>query len=227
MKKNSWPKDTCIIIPAYNEEKHIGNLIDQLLKRKIPKHCILAIDDGSTDNTWAIISKKLEWVIRHSKNKGKGASHFTGFREAYRRKFHYVITMDADGAHSPNYLDSFLKERGNDIVVGVREINLKTLPFARVISNRLSSLIVSLLSGKKIKDSQSGYRMLNLKSIIKIPLSTYRYDTESELLIKGIRMRLSYKEIKIKSEHKKNCSHINPFLDTLRFLKLVFKSLWR
>ena len=119
-------------------------------------------------------------------------------------------------------------ENGSDVVVGSRMDAVRDMPPLRVWTNRTTSRIVSLLAKQEIPDSQSGYRAIRTKVLDGMNLVTSRYDTESEILIRAGRRGFSIGAIPIESIYKDSISHINPFVDTLRFIRLVWRSLfWR
>ena len=214
-----------IIIPAYNEEESIAKLLPSL---NFPPQDIIVVDDGSTDNT---ISKSQSFgvhVIRHEKNKGKGMAHRTGFNFASKEEARWVITMDADGQHSPKDIPKFIKaikEKKGDMIIGEREVTIRTMPFLRFLTNLWTSFIVSILGGKRVKDAQSGFRAISKEIFTSIPLSTNNFQTESEIIIKAARRGFRITSVPIRTIYNESYSYIKPFLDTLRFIKLAFQSL--
>jgi hypothetical protein len=169
-------------------------------------------------------------VIKHNKNKGKGMAQKTGFKYAVKRKYDYIITLDGDGQHDPAKVNTFVKKiysTNDDIIIGERRRSLLIMPIPRYFSNLFVSFIVSFLSHKKIKDAQSGYRALSYRVMKNVPLSTHHFDTECELLIKAARMGYKIGRIEIPTIYKEEKSKINPLIDTIRFVILGFKSIWR
>jgi len=215
-----------IIIPAYNEEESIAKLLPSL---NFPPQDIIVVDDGSTDNT---ISKSQSFgvhVIRHEKNKGKGMAHRTGFNFASKEEARWVITMDADGQHSPKDIPKFIKaikEKKGDMIIGEREVTIRTMPFLRFLTNLWTSFIVSILGGKRVKDAQSGFRAISKEIFTSISLSTNNFQTESEIIIKAARRGFRITSVPVRTIYNESYSYIKPFLDTLRFIKLAFQSLW-
>ena len=214
-----------IIIPAYNEEESIAKLLPSL---NFPPQDIIVVDDGSTDNT---ISKSQSFgvhVIRHEKNKGKGMAHRTGFNFASKEEARWVITMDADGQHSPKDIPKFIKaikEKKGDMIIGEREVTIRTMPFLRFLTNLWTSFIVSILGGKRVKDAQSGFRAISKEIFTSISLSTNNFQTESEIIIKAARRGFRITSGPVRTIYNESYSYIKPFLDTLRFIKLAFQSL--
>jgi len=215
-----------IIIPAYNEEESIAKLLPSL---NFPPQDIIVVDDGSTDNT---ISKSQSFgvhVIRHEKNKGKGMAHRTGFNFASKEEARWVITMDADGQHSPKDIPKFIKaikEKKGDMIIGEREVTIRTMPFLRFLTNLWTSFIVSILGGKRVKDAQSGFQGNSKEIFTSISFSTNNFQTESEIIIKAARRGFRITSVPVRTIYNESYSYIKPFLDTLRFIKLAFQSLW-
>ncbi|TET78680.1 glycosyltransferase family 2 protein [candidate division TA06 bacterium] len=215
------------LIPAYNEEKNLPHLLSRL---PCEKKNIIVVDDGSNDSTAAVAAKCGVTVLRQEKNLGKGAAQRRGFEYLKDEPYDGVITIDADGQHDPALIPQFLKKArdGNyDIVIGARMLEPTTsMPLIRLLTNLTTSLVVSLMSGQRIRDSQSGYRYLSARVIRNIPLTTSRYQTESEVLIKAGRQGYRIGEMPISTIYSGQKSNINKFTDTLRFIGLSIKSLW-
>ena len=217
-----------IIIPAYNASATLGELISQLSDYVSPKD-IVVIDDGSMDDTYKVAKDLDVTVIQHEKNKGKGIALKTGFSYCLENNYSGVITIDADLQHNPKFVKDFLEmaqDSRYDILIGTRKMNLKIMPSDRYLTNKLSSIIISILSGKTIYDSQSGYRWISRDVLKKIKLSSKKYDLESEILIKAGRADFKIGEVEISTIYQKGKSFINPFIDTGRFIKVVLKSIF-
>jgi glycosyltransferase involved in cell wall biosynthesis len=217
-----------IIIPAYNASSTLFTLIEQI-PPFIEREKILVVDDGSKDNTLDLANKSKVKVLQHIKNRGKGEALLTGFGYALDNDYDAVITMDADLQHDPQFIPDFLNkftQTSPDIIIGTRKIELKTMPFSRWLTNNLTSIIVSVLGGAKVRDSQSGYRLISAKVLNKIRLVTKKYDLESELLIKAGRVKFKIDSVFISTLYPGSRSFINPLVDTKRFIKLIWRSLW-
>ncbi len=156
-----------IIIPAYNEELTIKEVIKGLSRRiKNIQVDTLVIDDGSRDQTKSI-AEKMTKVISHQLNRGLGASLATGFAYARLKDYDYVVTFDADGQHNPSdipkLLSPLLKNRV-DVVIGSRLKNAGQMPLVRRTINWLSNVFTWLLFTVWTTDSQSG-----LRALVKMP----------------------------------------------------------
>lgn len=159
-----------VIIPAYNEEKSIGKVIDSI-RRAIRDVDIIVIDDNSSDRTREVALSKEANVISHVINCGYGAALQTGYKYAVLSGYDAIAQLDGDGQHDPSFLtDLFNKMQidGYDVVIGSRfiagshrkEYNM-SLP--RKIGRDLFKYIIFLITKKKISDPTSGYQALNKK----------------------------------------------------------------
>ncbi|MCM8786228.1 MAG: glycosyltransferase family 2 protein [Candidatus Omnitrophica bacterium] len=215
-------EDILVIIPAYNEEKTIGQLLKNL--KKYFKN-ILVIDDGSKDKTKEISEKENVIVISHKVNKGKGEALKTGFRYAIEKGFPAVITMDGDGQHFPEdaikFVEKYREKTKVGIWIGKRDIFSQNMPFVRRITNLSMSFLISLLSFQWIPDTQCGLRLIKTDVLKKIKLYTSHFETESEILIKSSWKIVRIKSIIIKTFYSKEKSKIRPVIDTIRFFKML------
>ena len=161
-------KKTLIILPAYNVERKIYDL---LCNMKNYRENVIIVDDGSTDNTVQVINSLNYNVIRQEKNAGIASVVKTGINYAINNGYRNAIFMDADGQHSPKYIDKFLNLiETNDFVVGNRfHINTKA-PDIKLGSNLLASIIVRKISGKKYNDISCGFKAIKLDEELKVAI---------------------------------------------------------
>ncbi|MFC1621216.1 glycosyltransferase family 2 protein [Candidatus Omnitrophota bacterium] len=217
-----------IVIPTYNERRTIGPIVKKL---RAMDFRVVVVDDGSRDHTIVEANKFGAELVVHSKNVGKGRCIREGMDYALDNDCDFVITMDGDGQHDLAEIDKFIKEykrSGADIVLGNRMRNPKKMPFVRRCTNIFMSFIISLILGDRVEDSQCGYRLLSRNAIDKMSLRTTKYEIESEMLIEAKRHNLRITFVNIDSIYGGESSQINPFFDTLRFIKLIiYESLWR
>lgn len=213
-----------VVIPAYNEKFSLAGIVDEL---KSENFSVLVVDDGSIDNTYELAKRKADFVIRNDKNLGKGMSLKKGIAYLLKEvEFDYLVTMDADGQHSPSELDKFLQEAegGACFVVGNRMSNPIGMPKLRVITNKFMSWLISRIAGQRIPDTQCGFRLIKREVLEKVKIETNNFEIESEILIKAARLGFPIKSIPIKSIYFKSLhSRINPFIDTVRFIKFILQ----
>ena len=115
-------KEVCIIIPAYNEQNSIENVINSI--RKVSKKlAIVVVNDGSTDNTFKKAKKTKCTILNHPFNLGIGGAVQTGLMWAKNNKFKFAIQVDADGQHQPKDIPTLLKSlKKADMVIGSRYV---------------------------------------------------------------------------------------------------------
>ena len=216
---------TVIIIPAFNCGATIGGLIRRL-RYYAPLCEILVVNDGSADATAAEAERLSVKVITHPRRRGKGAALQTGMDWAFINGFGFAITMDADGQHDPAEIQRFLFS-GADLAVGQRAFKRGLMPLPRIFSNWLSSLLVSLVAGRKIRDSQCGYRKVSLKAVEGFKPSTTGYQYETELLLYVSRVKKgTIANIPIRTIYQGEKSHIRHIPDTWEFCSVIWRYFW-
>jgi glycosyltransferase involved in cell wall biosynthesis len=212
------------IIPAFREEGRVGRVVEAVLPYLAD---VIVVDDGSPDGTGDEARRAGAAVLRLEPNRGKGAALMAGLAEARRRGFEAVVTLDADGQHDPAVIPAMLAAlaRGADIVIGTRTKNLRGMPPQRVFSNTFTSAVISMLAGRLIRDSQTGYRAMRLAAVDGLPLVRRGFDLESEILIKAARAGARIRHVTVPTIYGDEKSKINVPADTYRFFRVVFTDL--
>lgn len=216
--------DTAILIPSYNSNKQLDQLIKKI-KDKLNNQ-IIVVDDGSP-NPIKINYNDIS-LIQNEDNMGKGLSLQRGFQFAKQKGFKNVITMDSDLQHNPDELSLFLDVQEDvDFVLGFRERDA-SMPISRKFSNWITSKIISSLTKIKIKDSQCGYRRYSLSAIENFDYTETGFQFESEILIKAINEKSIVEQVKVSTIYdKNNKSYIKHFSDTIKFIRLIINSIMR
>ncbi|PID28903.1 MAG: hypothetical protein CSB55_02225 [Candidatus Cloacimonadota bacterium] len=225
MKKNM--SDTVIIVPIYNGEKHLKELFSRI-KKSAPDLKIIAVNDASRDRTKEILEKSDVIALNFTENKGKGAALRAGFNEAVERGFDYAISIDCDLQHKPEKIPELMKKRKKynaDLVIGRRKFKLGNMPPARIFSNTITTLAVSSVLGKKVFDSQSGFRLYNLNFIKKMQFETCRYQFETEILLKFGKSGARFAFVDIPVIYDDEISYISHGRDIANFIKILWKSI--
>jgi len=222
---NDQNGDIWLLIPAYNVEQYLPELLTKALDY-VPSERILVVDDGSSDNTAEVARKKGVNVLSHPLNLGKGAALRDGFDYLRKVNAEWVVIIDGDMQHDPSMLPEFIdnaRQNTNDIVIGVRKRNRGGMPWDRRFSNWATSLLLSIVTGRKIRDSQCGYRLIRLKMLDGIKLRSNGYEFETELLLKLSRSGARFGWIEIPTRYEGSPSSINRFSDTVKFIKVVIR----
>lgn len=208
------------IIPAYCEEKHVGEVVRRTLEQL--DH-VLVIDDGSADQTAANARAAGAEVIVHEKNVGKGDAIKTGLHFWLERELEHVIILDADGQHLPEEINRFIAAAplGYQLLVGTRMNDVRQMPLLRRIVNRWMSRTISQTCGQEIPDTQCGFRMLSAALIPHLLAGAERFDYETEMLIVASRKGFRIGSVPVSTVYSDEVSSIHPVRDTIRFLKLM------
>jgi glycosyltransferase involved in cell wall biosynthesis len=210
------------VIPAYNEEKHIGDVVRRTRQQLDD---VLVVDDGSQDKTADNARAAGAEVIVHAINRGKGETIKTGLRHFLERQFDFVIILDADGQHPPEEIDRFvtaaLSADEPKLIVGTRMNDLSSMPFVRRVVNRWMSQRISAVCGQEIPDTQCGFRMLHRQLIPELLGGAARFDYETEMLIIASRKGFKIASVPISTVYSDEVSSIHPVRDTIRFFKLM------
>ena len=192
-----------VILPAHNEAAIIGDVIS-----RIPPSIdgmpvtVIVVDDGSTDNTGEIALQNGALVFRHLTNLGVGAATITGLRAAQELNADVIVTMDSDGQHDPDEIQSLvrcLRDGPFDVVIGSRILTPDGMPLTRFASNLLLNAITFVVYGKIVSDSQSGFKAISRGALDRMKLNASGYEICSEIIGELYRNRLRYKSVPVKA----------------------------
>ena len=194
-----------IIIPCFNEEKYIGNLLNELLIEVNPYE-IIVIDDFSSDNSVNIIKntqdKRIK-LIQNKKNSGKGYSIIQGFKNA---EGDIILVQDADPEYNPkdiNFLLTPFFEANADFVIGTRfqtKYRRKIGYFYHTIFNKLITLLVNLKSNTNFTDIECGYKAFKKELLNNFQLNENRFGIEVELIRKISKLKRKMYEVPVSYE---------------------------
>ncbi len=210
----------CVVIPAYKEAGHVGPVVKAVLEQVAD---VVVVDDGSPDDTAERAREAGAHVVRHPRNRGKGAALQAGFDYALTQGYDAVVALDADGQHDPAELPLFLqalRTAGADVVLGSRMARPTGMPWIRRWTNRTTSVILSRLAKQEIQDSQSGYKAIRAAVLRRVRPSREGFDAESEFLVNASRLGFRIAHVPIRTIYGAETSSINPAMDTWRFIRL-------
>ena len=215
---------TAAVIPAYQDEKHIGDIVRRTRERL--DH-VLVIDDGSSDQTAQRAREAGAEVIVHDQNRGKGEAIKTGLGQGIGREVAWVILLDSDGQHLPEEIDRFLSAAASatrpTFFIGNRMNDVARMPFIRRVVNRCMSSQISRVCGQRIPDTQCGFRMVHRQMVPELLGGGHRFDYETEVLIIASRKGYRIESVPITTVYSDEVSKIHPLRDALRFSKLMWR----
>jgi glycosyltransferase involved in cell wall biosynthesis len=207
------------LVPAYNAERFVADVIRKA-SESVP---VIAVNDGSRDDTLAVLRSSDAIVIDQQPNQGKGIALRTGFKGAMERGATAVITLDADGQHDPSEIPLFLEKfraTGADLIIGERDFS--KMPAVRRTSNTIGRRAFSWALGRHVPDNQSGYRLLSrrlMEAVLDSGESGFEFEMDMILVslergwpIEGVPIRTIYGEEK---------SNIRPLQHVVHFFRMV------
>ncbi len=219
-----------VIVPVYNAARFLPQLLQELSRvqeRIRPWRMeVLIVDDGSEPpiGSW-IIPDLLVHRLRHPRNRGKGRALKTGFQFfGARKEVEAILTMDGDLQHPPEYIPQFLQaftRSAADVVLGYRRRIPGVMPFHRILSNLLTSLIISLMVGRLIRDSQCGFRLYRRSVLQRLPMQRDGFHLESEMAVRLGWRKATMVFVEIPTVYRGEPSAIKHLPDTLDFILLM------
>jgi glycosyltransferase involved in cell wall biosynthesis len=219
-----------VIIPVFNEELTIGNVIKRVkvvLQKLGFKYEIIVVDDFSTDRSLELSNRQGVKVYSFTKHMGKGYALRAGFAKA---KGDIITTIDSDGSHCPEELPSLLipiLHGKADLVIGSRYLNQNPAAAKKLnaVGVRLFNFLIEVFTGVAVSDSQSGYRVMKSKILLNMSLRSGEYEIESEMLVKTARQGFRVLEVPISFEQRTyGTSRLDPVVDGFKILLSIVKA---
>ncbi len=212
-----------IVIPAYNEEEGITEVVHQIQALPEPVELII-VDDGSTDRTGERAAAAGARVIRHPQNRGYGASLKTGILASRGPS---VVITDADGTYPNERIPDLISRlEENEMVVGARTGSNVAIPWIRRPAKWFLNRLADYLSETKIPDLNSGLRAFRRETVLRffgILPSGFSFTTTITLAMHANDLRVAY--LPIDYHARQGRSKIRPFQDTLNFLALIIRTI--
>lgn len=213
-----------VVIPLFNEEKHIASVLGDVAKRKL---AVVVVDDGSKDNSKLKVKNlKLKdlTLLEHKVNLGKGAAMKTGAEYAFGKGADAVIFMDSDGQHMagdlPKFVDAVNYGR-YDIIFGSRNLNMG-VPLVRYLGNKVASVISAFLFGGYVSDPICGFRAITKKGYEKIKWESTGYGVEMEMVARAGKYGLRKTEVPVETVYIDKVKGVTLF-DAIGILGQVVK----
>jgi len=214
----NWNRDCAAVIPCFNETAHVGKVViavQKLLSR------VIVVDDGSTDSTSECAQRAGAEIVRLPKNSGKGAALQKGWQRARELGFEWVLLLDGDGQHATADTPKFFEcaeNTGSKLIVGNRMENAAAMPWLRRSVNRWMSRRLSRMTGTQLPDSQCGFRLVHLETLMTLPIHANRFEIESAMLVAFIAAGEKVEFVPVQTIYENSPSRINPLSDTWRWL---------
>jgi glycosyltransferase involved in cell wall biosynthesis len=214
-----------VIIPVYNEEESLENAVRRV-RRFCPGSELIVVDDGSGDRTAGIAKRLGVVLVSHDRNRGYGAALKTGFSRA---RGEYVAFLDADMTYDPRYIPVLLdraRAGGLDVAWGNRFGTGKNrMPAVRKLGNRIISLVMLLVTGKRVRDCASGERLIKRDALGRLGVGDLPDDLD---FITGLTKRivsrgLRYREIPIDYDLREGKSKLRIFRHGYRMVRNIIK----
>jgi len=214
-----------VIIPAFNEERNIGSILERthkaLKKMEIPYE-VIVVNDGSDDLTPWVAVRHGVTLINNNQNLGKGNALRLGFEQA---RGNFLVTMDADGSHQPEEIPNLLcpaldGDADVDVVIGSRfndRMEDRATTKLHILGNKIFNAMILLLTGKYVTDSQSGFRVYKRDALKELTLSSSGYAIETEIAVKMLKNGFVIEEVPI------TCNRRNSGISKMRTLKDGFE----
>lgn len=175
----------CVIVPTYNNGGTIGRVLDDILGYADD---VIVVNDGSTDDTADILRSFGDriTVVSYERNRGKGHALKTGFAKARTMGYDYAITIDSDGQHYASDIPLFVRaiaEHPGALIVGQRDLSNVDINGKSSFANKFSNFWFYVQTGRRLPDTQTGYRAYPLAGLHGTGLLTSRYEAELELMV--------------------------------------------
>ena len=209
------PRHICAVIPTYNNGRTVADVVRGVLRQGLP---VLVVDDGSTDDTAQQLEGLDIKVLRHERNRGKGRALKTGLEAARAQGYRFALTIDADGQHDPADIPALVAAAGErTLVVGSRNIAAEGMSSGSTFANRFSNFWFTVQTGRKLPDTQTGYRIYPLADLPSLKLLTSRYEAELTLLVFSAWKNLRLVPVPVRVYYPEDrVSHFRPFADFFR-----------
>lgn len=214
----------CVVIPTYNNEGTIADVVGDCLKE-----CqdVIVLNDGSTDGTGEELHG-IEGItlVEYERNRGKGYALKRGLERAREMGFDYAITIDGDGQHYAKDIPEFIKvnqQNPGALITGCRKLEGVERSKGSSFANKFSNFWFYIQTGRRLADTQTGYRLYPLRKLYGLKLITSRYEGELELLVFASWHGVEIVEMPIEVYYpprEERVSHFRPGKDFLRITVL-------
>ena len=226
-----------VVAPTHDNAGTLADIVRRVRALDLP---LIVINDGSTDETAAVLSDLMEFdrsvtVLTHPRNQGKAAALMTGFTAAGEAGHTHAVTIDTDGQLDPEQIPQLLalaRRTPSALVIGQRDENTEGYPSKNRLGRRVSNLFVWMQSGVRVADSQCGFRVYPLDFLREVRCHSGRYGFETEVITRAGWAGRPILSTTVRCHYfpkGKAVSHFRPYLDSFRgvpmHLRLMLRAL--
>ncbi len=210
----------CVIIPTYNNRRTVRGVVEGALA---VAGTVIVVDDGCTDGTHKTLADLPIVLLRHKRNRGKGAALRTGFRAAHGLGYTHAVTIDSDGQHFPDEIPALVAaSRGNPdaVVIGARDMSGENVPGRSTFGRMFSNYWLKVATGVAVGDSQSGFRAYPLRHVTRVRTMFRKFTYECEVIIRLAWGGCDILNVPVRVHYPpptERVSHFHPFWDNVRF----------
>lgn len=209
-----------VVIPTYNNAGTIAQVISSVQEFASD---IMVVNDGSTDSTSEILHS-IDGIklLEYEKNQGKGYALKLALRTAYELGFTYALTIDADGQHYADDIPRFvqrIEEVPGSLLIGARNLTADNMPSKNTFANNFSNFWFKVETGRRLSDTQSGFRLYPLAPLDGMRFISGRYEFEVEVIVRASWAGVNVENVPIKvyyAPEGERVSHFKPFRDFAR-----------
>lgn len=209
-----------VVIPTYNNDRTLGGVI-----AGVRRYCadIFVVNDGSTDRTAEVLaSTEGIRTIAYARNRGKGYALRCGLLAAREAGFRYALTIDSDGQHYPDDIARFIERierRPDTLLIGARNLTADNMPARNTFANRFSNFWYLVETGRRLEDTQSGFRLYPLRRLGRLRSLCSRYEFEVEVIVRAAWRGVEVENIPVRVYYApdgERVSHFRPLRDFTR-----------
>lgn len=216
---------TLLIIPAYNEERNIRRVVENL-KHNLPQCDYVIVNDCSSDKTRKVCKENNYNFIDLPVNLGLASAVQVGYKYAYNQGYDVAIQYDGDGQHRAEYVPLLIEEieNGVDIAIGSRFLNKKKPWTARMIGSRLIAWAIKITTGVNLTDPTSGMRAINKKLISEFAFNM-NYPPEPDTIAYQLRKGVIVKEVQVEMDERIEGTSYLSFSKSFQYMSRMLVSI--
>lgn len=218
-------KELLIVIPAYNEEENIENVVNYITTN-YAQYDYVVVNDGSKDRTGAICRENGYELIDLPINLGLAGAFQTGLKYAYEKGYHYAIQFDADGQHRPEFIQAMLDrvKEGYDIVIGSRFLTQKKGRSLRMVGSKMITVAIKLTTGVRVSDPTSGMRLFS-RDMIREFAQNLNYGPEPDTISYLLKNGAKVSEVQVKMEERQFGESYLNFMGSAKYMIKMLTSI--